>query len=462
MKRFFQLLVVLTCALLVSCSTATAFMKSNITGLPIWYYDQNLGPGKNKKTFVGVGTSDNERNAQLIACSNAISLFSSYLGYDLGREEYRELISIGTISEYGIDTLAYSVVVNENQTSVYVLIGGDPQFLESLRSLEIVNKEKTSSTIKALVDEGDSYMKEGQDIKALKSYLSSLSLSYNEDVGSNYSFSTVMADAISILEDINLKITSSDTSQGKCTITVSRNGTRIFAPVSSASIIASYVALDPKGSEYNNSYFYSTDENGVVVFQPLNPAIKRKGEVSFSLDLSEELEELGKVVGQDAIKELEAVISSKKITFSYDMKYSVGGLAISVQEYDSLGNETGNEKTAKYLATLFEENEALCKVFSSWGQQEDDVLYEYQMKDGAFKTLMICRFGVQDYKETSFGFIVTTEGSVALYDTESGKVILNTAIVYGSGKGETYQEALEDAFEKTADIVYSVMKGVYV
>ena len=80
------LLAVLGLFVLTGCTSFSAILKSNFSGLPIWYFDPEVNTGKNNTGMVGEGHASTERQAELLAYSDIIEQLSIATGSDLGQE----------------------------------------------------------------------------------------------------------------------------------------------------------------------------------------------------------------------------------------------------------------------------------------------------------------------------------------------------------------------------------------
>ena len=89
--------LVILALVLCSCSSINAIIKSNMTGLPTWYYENDMGVAKGYKGIVGEGSASTQRQAELLAYSSVITKLSNIIGYELGQEEYRELTVLGRL-----------------------------------------------------------------------------------------------------------------------------------------------------------------------------------------------------------------------------------------------------------------------------------------------------------------------------------------------------------------------------
>ena len=314
------------------CSSVAALFKSNFSGLPFWYYEPEYGVGSDNTGFVGEGISSTERQAELLAYTNIIAILSDKLGYELGQEAYRELSVMGTINEFGLQIVdTFSVVASDGYYHYYLHAVLDRTLLDSATSEENKRRSLVSSEIESLVLEGDTFVKAGKELRAVENYIKAMALSYGlEYIDSEYSYEALYPVVVELLQNISVAITSTRPELAICTITISRKGMFVSSAVESAEVKATYSAVDSKGEEYTDSFVYISDSDGRFEFNAINTSILRKGTVTFSLNLSDEIAELEKVAPGESTEKLKELIESKTVRFDYAKTYTNGSIAVSV------------------------------------------------------------------------------------------------------------------------------------
>ncbi len=449
-----------------SCSSVRALVKSNITGLPFWVYNSQFGVDSSKMAFVGQGKADTERQAELRAYANIISQLSSYTGVTFGQEQYRELSVLGTISELKLAVEDKASVFQEGEIVFYVKAVADVSLLREASSEETIRRNETSEKVESLILQGDECIKEGQDLKGISYYLQSMVLSYGQDyISEDYSYNTIANEVKDILNSISVTLTSQDKQNATCTVLVTRKSVFVPSRVKVADIKASYEAVDVTGELYSDAFIYSTDDMGNLIFSPLNFTMVRKGTVTFSLDLDDELNALEANTDKEVAGELKSLVNSKTVSFEYDRKYTLGSIAITVLEHDVKGYVTGNKNTTDYLVFCMVLDGADSQAYYALSDQEEDVLYDYVQTHGSCDCLLVCRFGQTNTVESSNGFFVSVEGTAILYSTNLSKgiqTLYESGITYATGSGSTAEEATSQAYLKLTDIIHSLLKAVYV
>lgn len=466
LKGIFITLILIIAFCLTGCSSVKALVKSSFSGLPIWVYNPQFGVDSSRVSFVGQGRAETERQAELLAYSDIISQLSSYLGVSLGQEQYRELSVLGTINEFQLTVYDISNSYVEGQIEVYVRVVADSALLIEASSEETIRRNETAEKVESLVLQGDEYIKGGQDLKGVSSYLQSMILSYEQDyILEEYSYNTICEEVKDILSSISITLISQDKENATCTVQVTRKSVLVSSRVKTADIKASYEAIDVTGALYSDAFIYSTDDMGNVAFSSLNFTMVREGSVLFSLDLDDELNALESSTNVNIARELKCLVDSKTVSFDYDRKYSLGTIAVAVVEHDLMGYITGNKNTADYIVLCLTSDGATAQAYYALSDQEADILYDYVQTRGSCDCLLVCRFGQTNTIESSNGIFVTVEGTGILYSTDLSKgiqTLYESGIIYASGSGETQENATSQAYLKLADIIYSLLKAVYV
>ena len=258
--------IVLAVSFLTGCSSLSAIVKSNLSGLPFWYYSPQSGIRKGMTAIVGTGQALTSRQAELLAYSYVIDQLSATVGYDLGQEAYRELSVLGTVSELGLYINDAYSVFQDGMNYVYLHVVMDEELLKTATSEEMAMRNKLGSTIKALVLEGDEFVKSGREIKAVDNYLQAMALGYDLDyIDSEYSFDALYEVVMDLLKNVSMTILSQRPASASCTVSMTRKGTFVSSAVTSAEVLSSYQASDVRGNIYEDSFVYVTDDDGLYL-----------------------------------------------------------------------------------------------------------------------------------------------------------------------------------------------------
>ena len=457
--------LVISVLALCSCSSINAIIKSNMTGLPTWYYENDMGVAKGYKGIVGEGSASTQRQAELLAYSSVLSKLSNILGYELGQEEYRELTVLGTITEFNLSIVdTFFTITSDGSYSFYVQAAIDEELMDKATTEEAKNRAQIISQVEALVLKGDDYVKSGQEVRAVKNYLQAMALGYGHDyIDEEYSFDELLDVVMGLLGNASLAFVSERPELGICTISLSRKGVFVSSAVKSAEVLATYTAVDPKGVSYEDQFVYVTDDQGQFSFNPINPSIARKGAVTFRLNLYEEIEALEVLAGKEALSGLRTLVDSKELKFNYDKIYVLGSIAVAVIEHDELGYVTGVKDISDYLAGILVYDGAEAAPFYAELDDEEDVLYELTHSDRSEYNLLVIRVGLTGQVASSSGvYCASAEGLATLFDTTTGMILYQSEVIRSNAFSEDQEQAVTDAFKVLVDIAYTLIKAEYV
>ena len=450
---------------LCSCTSFNAILKSNMTGLPTWYYENDMGVGKGNRGIVGEGVASTQRQAELLAYSDVISKLSNLIGYELGQEEYRELSVLGTLTEFNLSVIdTFQNISSDGIYSFYVHAAIDEELLDKATTEEAKTRAQITAMVEELVLEGDEYVKSGQETRAAKNYLQAMVLGYGHDyIDKEYSFDELLDVVMGLLENASLSFVAERPAQGTCTIVLSRKGMFVSSAVKGAEVLATYTAIDTRGVAYMDQFVYVTDDLGQFSFNAINQSLARKGQVTFDLNLFDELIALENLAGEKAMAGLRKLIESKELVFNYDKTYMLGSIAVAVIEHDELGYVTGVTKTSDYLTDKLVADGAQAAAFYAELDDEGDVLYEMTHSGRNEDCLLVIRVGLTGQIVSASGvYCASAEGLATLFDTKTGAILYQSEIIKSNAFAEDADQAVAEAFERLTDIAYTLIKAVYV
>ncbi len=403
-KALAILVLFLSLLLLAGCTSIGALLKANISGLPFWYYDPQMGIDRNQVGMVGEGSASSQRQAELLAYSDVIDKLSERVGYQLSQEFYRELSVLGTITEFGLSVEDTFTNMQEGRYQVYLHVSIDKDLLEQATSDETKRRESLTSDVTNLVLQGDEYVKAGREIRAVSNYMKAMTLSYDEDyIISEYKFDELYPVVMELLENVYMTISNPRPEYAFCEITISRRGSLASSAVESAEVMATYQAVDTRGKVYDDYFVYVTNEFGQFSFNPINDSIVRTGSVEFELNLSSELKALEAAVGAERVADLRALIESKTVKFNYSKTYNMGPIAVAVIEHDQLGYVTGVKDITDYMTSKLVSDGARAASFYAELDEEEDVLYELTHSDRTETYLLVVRVGQTEHVSSKTG-----------------------------------------------------------
>lgn len=462
MRRRIILVFSVILVALTSCTTLNGRVKAAVSGYPLWYYEPSVAVESSGKSFVATGTATTERQAELLAYSKLADSVSSYLGYEISQENYRELVTLGIISEYSLSVEEKFSMLKNGNYIVFLLAKADYENLQAFRTAEEIERENKADRIKALIIEGDGYLKNNEDLNGVSCYLRSMVLSKDvKGLESQYSFDSIKQEVIEILRTTTMNIESCDSSKVTATLNLRRKESFLASDVQNCKILASYVSVDGRGNEYQDSFSYTTDKNGRIQFKIFNNAILKKGKVKFAFDLEQDIQALYEVDSISAAL-IEDLVDSKSVAFEYDRSYTLGKIGICVLEYDMETNLKNSVEFTNRLCAEISSEGILCTPLRYF-EESDEVLLKKAFEDKKdLGCLAILKSGPIDYQISATGICsVTLEGQVVFYDSDS-KIIYQSEVIYSNGFGTDYQNAENTAFDNMCRIVYTLLKASYV
>ena len=238
-SRSVSILIILTLALvlLAGCSSVRAVLKSNLSGIPYWYYEPQMGIAKGKVGMIGEGSASTQRQAELIAYNNVIERLSEKIGSEIGQEAYRELSVLGTISEYGLVLEDSYVNTAEGMYNVFLHVSIDQSLLDKATTDETKRRESITHQVSDLIVKGDEFVRNGNEIRAVSNYMKAMALSEGKDyIDSEYQFKELYPVVLQLLKGVTLTIVSSRTDVVSCVVSITRKGTFVSSSVASAEV----------------------------------------------------------------------------------------------------------------------------------------------------------------------------------------------------------------------------------
>ena len=461
---FLAALVVVLCVL-TGCSSISALMKANLYGMPYWYYEPDSGAGAGNTGMVAEGVGPTERQAELLSYTNLIEILSERIGYELGSEEYRELSVMGTLSDFALYIDDYHVnVASDGYYHYYIHAVMSRNLLDKATSDESKRRTALSDEILKLVTEGDAFVKTGYELKAVQNYMRAMAEGYGSDfISDEYSYEALYPVVYDLIESMNITITNARPAYAVCTVEVSRKGMFASSAVAGAEIMAEYLAVDTRGVEYDDSFVYITDASGAFTFNSINNSIIRNGSIDFSLNLSEEIDALEKVVPGEKTQHLRELIESKSVRFDYAKTFRSGSIAVTVVEHDDLGYVTGVHEITDYLTQKFVSDGAVAAAFYAELDDEYDVIYEFNHSGRKEAVMMVIRTGVVDTVLSDTGvWVANVEGLATVFRCSDEHVLYQSDVLNASSFAQTEEEAVSGAFRCLADIAYTLVKAIYV
>ena len=461
MKRIVTLLlfVLLIC---VSCSSSKALVQANFEGQPVWYSIPRINMGPGKESFIGFGTGDSERQAELRAYENLYFNICEFLGTEKNDIQYRELMLSDGIEEYELRVTNKDTVRKNGTYTVYIRAKAQRVLIREILNASLVEMRENLAKIEKLVLEGDELIKEGKDLSGVSKYMQSMCLSFgNSQVEEEYSFDEIMAECIKIISSLSIAISDENSQDVTCSVSVTKEDGHFKSQVSSCPIRAEYYAVGVEGNIYRDSFTYHTDNTGRLSFQSPNYSILREGSVLFSFGLENEISELEKISGYDALSDLLSLLEKKTVSFDYNLVYTNEDVAIAVFDYD-LNGQAVYGLSGNYYENKFRDSGFSVTVLDCPEPENDEEIVDLAESLSA-GYLFISRIEVTRIFQTrSDGYAVTCDGAFSIRDLKNGVVLRESEPVSSAGFGDSVESAILEAFNNLADLFFSLVRSVYV
>ncbi len=429
MKKLFT--IVALALLLTSCRSVSTMLESAYTGVPAWA----LMKPEAKGYVYFVSSSDAESSSQRYNENyrELLTLISEELGYEVTGTYYRELSTLGTISDLGLRIKEQK----ENEGILYMLAEADESIFETMRSSEYIAEKDRRLRIEALSDEAMEFYRTNNDIAALDAWIRAADV-LSEGPVTGYSAEEFLSKAADIAKNIKFRIADRSPEKGECTLIVSRDKGVLSPRVTGAPILVTIQVHDHDDSFYSFSYREVTGEDGKVSFFKKYPRMADIGTVEFSLDLSTQ-----DITYEPLIREIE----DTKISFDYAIESRIAreGIVIAFSEYDENGEELSSSWSEKAFVSYLEKDGISVTVASISGSEWESVLSEARGRFADKKYIIWSRVGRDAGKRTPLGdYVMSSQGYTVLADLETGEMVAydydTQSVAWGSDVNEITKE----------------------
>lgn len=456
---------VLLCLCLVSCATSNVSRLDILNGHsePSWYGNTSRLAGKNKIAFTGKGVSLSVRQAELLAYTNLCENISKYTGSPVEEEDYRELTTDKTLSSLGLKVKKTYTSYNGANYMFYVGAVADESSFDGHRSPEVIEHYRQLEEIERLILEGDSCIKNGNYVGAVKKYLQSMAISYYlDDVEQEYSYYEILKEVKSILESMFFLYKPVRQNSSDLAVTLWIKESIIPAEVGFADILASFSVRDFEGNSYTEKFVYTTDNLGKFVFSPSVFKSESDGNVTFFFSVLDEIDVLMKIDPQNAL-ELRKTVEEKSFSYEYEKPFEKDSVVVSELWYRDNGTFIDSEP-GMGLVSKFVNEGATCYRMLMHSDAEDSELLEFAKKNYTGTTyLMILKVEMTQLIDLpGGGKAALADGYSELYSISSGELIAQTGMMNSTGFGENTQKAMENAFESLENMAFNFIRTAYV
>lgn len=470
---FLTLLIVFA---FTGCAQTRSYVLGMIKDVPSWYYYPQSRIGKGEIAFIGEGlSSESSRQSELVAYNNLFGKLEEYVGAELGREYYRDLINTGVIEDLALHVVitdrSYQEKSGEHRT--IILCAASEEIMTGLRTEARKEEYDREKEAVSLVDEGDQCIKESKDLRAVQLYLRSMILSYGlENLEDGYDYQSILKEVRQILSTLSMKIVSGNTVDASCSVSVERRETILKTKVNMAEVRASYICVDGLGNTWEDSYSFTSSYDGVFRFRSVNYTLANVGEIVFTFDIYDEINQI-RAFDEETAEELLAIVNEKRAVFSYDKNLGGSLVGLMVLTYDSSWNMERDDSWTVYLLNRLS-SDSLSSYAGFYTEDADlnadgdlsdsEILSSFaRMEDRKIESALILRMGVLNQYRTDSGICHTVAESKAIFYSELNPYMGNESpILNVSGFGSTAEESLENAYRNICNIIYDWLKGNYV
>ncbi|MGN0907562.1 MAG: hypothetical protein ACI4NM_10475 [Bullifex sp.] len=403
-------LIIIIAFFLVSCRTVSTMIESAYTGIPAWAL---MKPEeKDYSYFVSSSDADSSSQRYNENYRELLSQVSAELGYEVTGTYYRELSTLGTISDLGFRIKE----TKENEGVLYMLAEADRSVFDTMRSPEYIAMRDRLERIEALSAEAMEYYRFNNDIAALDAWIRAADVLSDGPVP-GYSAEEFLSKAAEIARNIRFRIADRSPETGECTLIVSRDKGVLSPRVTGAPILVTIQVHDHDDGFYSYSYREVTGDDGKVSFSKKYPRMADIGSVEFSLDLSTK-----DITYEPLVREIE----DTRITFDYaiESRTSREGIVTAFSEYDENGEELSSSWSEKAFVTYLEKDGISVTVASISGSEWESVLSEARERFPDKKYIIWSRVGRDAGKRTPLGdYVISSQGYTVLADLETGEII---------------------------------------
>lgn len=463
MKRMLQLVLLFTLTLLiVSCSSFSDLVRSQVEGLPSWIYNPTIR--NDQVAFVGRGSAPVPYNARLAAYEDILSQISEYVGQSVRDTYYRELTTTNAVSDLGLTiSNEFERTDNRAQTQIYLLARANANLLAGKRTSLYNEMLERDAAITALIAEADRAYRANDDITAINKYLEAAILASKGPVtDKRHELDTLLSRAQTFLEALRFQLRDADQKTATVTVILQRKGRLLSPRVLKAPIRASYSARNSLGIEYSDFLQFNTANSGFFVFVPYNQGLVREGGVRFSLDFSAMKSKLLQALGEEKALPILDAMDACAITFDYALKsrYADTLILSEIQEF----NEDGVLLTSTHALTTFQREFALDGVSVI---QENfgivDVEEQLSQLSERYRTglALLGSVGVAQREQIRSDTLVVVSGRIHVYDLATGTLLYDTQDVEAVASSPSgFDEARSEAFRRFGSIS-SYLVGAY-
>ncbi len=456
-KRICLLMIAAT-ILLSGCSSISTLVRSGVEGVPAWVYEPQVS--SSQRAFVGQGIAVNAFNAKLLAYEDILSQISTYIGEDVTAQYYRELSTTDAIGSLRLRITQEHVKSENGQTVVHLLAAVDADQLVLARTASYDAMLARQDRIASILSQADLAYRHNRDLEAVSLYVDAAIVANGGYIENpSYQFDTLMGKIESFVSALRISISRIHSEEPSCTVTVRRISRLLPPKVLGAAVTANFKARNGMGEPYVDHVAFNTADSGSFQFVPMNPGMMGDGEVSFSIDVSEDIARLEQAAGPEAVAGLKAAVESSVESFSYSRVSDIAkaGVVVDIMEFSLQGNlRDSNVATDMIVEEFGYDGVVLTPAFSS-EQEEEDFFVEMRRRYPEYRYLMYGRGGVSDILPMGGGQMVLVNGSVSLFVLADASVVKQTDDIRIAVWGTDLETATDEAFRRFGLVASSLL-----
>ncbi len=367
--------------------------------------------------FVGEGEGESEEDAKINAYLDAIEKMGEEVQLDYKNVYFSELYNTSRIQEFS--TIIYDSYSEETDGiwHYYVLTVSNTQRLIEARSISYNERVDRETRLTFLVDKALEYYKDNRDVDAVNTLLEAVLVTMEGEITKEeYSTEVLVQRIEKYISQIEFSVDERERGSNLCAFKIQRNKGILKSAVEGASCKVIYPSLDPDGNILRLPYSVKSNEKGIVTVNETNAYSLKKGVVSITIDVDEDIiKNIDRVAGEELLRGVKSLIESITFSAEYseDETYSEGEAVIALALYGYDGGridiEVGRKIISSMCAALYLDD---VTVVEAEGEDEEETLQFLKDKYGDRFVIYMVRIGVVDRIHTLGLWYTKTEGNI--------------------------------------------------
>lgn len=457
-KLFFLFLAVVV---LSSCSS----LSRTDNNAPSWIEDP---PTPVLSTvFVGSGEGESREDARTNAVLNVIDKMGEMIDIDYREKYFSELYSSSSISDLSTSISDEYTAVDENGLwHCYILTVSNTARLNEVLNRDYSQKIERENRLTAKVNESLSYYRNNEDVSAVNALLEAVEISLEGEVSDeDYSTDVLVARIEKYLSQISFtSVDDRKKTGGLPGFRIYRNKGILHPAVENASLRVFYPSLAPDGNVIYLAYSALSDENGIVIVNKTNAYTLKKGTMSITIGIDEDiLSRIEKKGGEELLSGVRAILDELHYSSEYSEAetYQSGEalIALALAGYDGARVDiTEGRKIIEDMALKLGLENVV--VVEAEGEDEDEALDFLNENYSQTDVIYLIRIGIVDRLRTLDSWYTKTEGKIIRIDNRTGTEEEYLTMQYSTlNEGDTPMDG--KAFENQIRLTCGLVLGEY-